>query len=143
MYFTRSSICSLVSLPSYAGILSLPLVMMVVRSASDLPCTSAEPMSFKPNFLPIAVSPLPSAPWHAAHFALKSPPPSANDHVENMNETARTTSETRINVLILFSPRIGEARLHPAQLDARHTDCQRGKRAAPGRALLAILCTLL
>src|SRR5581483_25125 len=36
MYLTRSSICSFVSFPSYAGILSLPLVITVSRSASDL-----------------------------------------------------------------------------------------------------------
>src|SRR5579863_8346996 len=54
-----------------AGILSLPFVMTLVRSASDIFCTSAPRKSRTPSFFPID-EPLPSAPWQAAHFDLYS-----------------------------------------------------------------------
>src|SRR5580698_4847723 len=54
-----------------AGILSLPFVMTLVRSASDIFCTSAPRKSRTPSFFPMD-EPVPSAPWQAAHFDLYS-----------------------------------------------------------------------
>src|SRR5215469_807660 len=102
MNFTTELICSLVSLPSYFGILSLPLVMMLVRSVSDCFCTSSELRSRSLSDLPIAVAPLPSAPWHMAHFALKiSAPSSANDQVEEIIAIAMTQKQSLVTVFIL------------------------------------------
>src|SRR5690242_10144809 len=71
MKVTTLSSCSLLSFVSYAGILSLPLAMMVLRSASDFFCTSAECRSGILSFSPIIVFPAPSGPWHMAHLPLK------------------------------------------------------------------------
>src|SRR5664279_4337566 len=62
MYFTRPVMSASLVFPPWAGILPWPWVMVVVRSASDLPCTGAEPRSLMPSDLPRPVSPAPVAP---------------------------------------------------------------------------------
>src|SRR5579862_4536648 len=49
---------------------ALPLVMASVRSASLIFCTSSDAKSFAFLDFPVGVWPLPSAPWHIAHFDL-------------------------------------------------------------------------
>jgi hypothetical protein len=44
--------------------------MAADKSASLIFCTSSELKSFTPMVFPVAVAPLPSGPWHIAHFAL-------------------------------------------------------------------------
>src|SRR6266850_853180 len=56
----------------YAGILPLPLLIASLKSSSLIFFTSSEAKSFTFRALPVAVSPLPSTPWHAAHLALYS-----------------------------------------------------------------------
>src|SRR5215831_2554111 len=53
-----------------AGILPLPVLIAAVKSASLIFWTSSEAKSFTFIIFPVAVSPLPSGPWHIAHFAL-------------------------------------------------------------------------
>ena len=67
MNFTRPAIWSGESCLN-DGILPLPPVMTLLRSASVLFCTAGEPSDFAPIFFPIGVLPLPSAPWHGVHF---------------------------------------------------------------------------
>ena len=55
---------------SYAGILLLPLTMKSVQVASDSFFTSSELKSRALVAFQAAVSPLPSGPWQATHFAL-------------------------------------------------------------------------
>jgi hypothetical protein len=56
----------------YAGILPLPLLIASLKSSSLIFFTSSEAKSFTFIALPVAVSPLPSTPWHAALFCLYS-----------------------------------------------------------------------
>src|ERR1700682_3488108 len=54
----------------YAGIFPLPLLIASLKSSSLIFFTSSEAKSFTFIALPVGVSPLPSTPWHAAHFCL-------------------------------------------------------------------------
>src|SRR5215472_11486195 len=97
---TTPSICSLLNFPSYAGILSLPLAMMALRSPSDFFWTSAEWRSGILSFSPIMVFPVPSGPWHMAHLPLNKPSPLSSALAgEPMTRTVPNIEILRIRVL--------------------------------------------
>src|SRR5580765_2869832 len=102
---TSASASPAASFALYAGILPLPSSMIFFSSASVCFCTSAELKSRSLRLLPMEVSPLPSAPWHMAHFDLKSAAPSA----AKAEVAARRMRETTARVAKLlfmesFSP---------------------------------------
>src|ERR1041385_6251376 len=67
--------------------------------------TSAEPRSFTFIDLPIEVSPLPSAPWHMAHLALKMAPPSAaNDCIGATMMARMATARIRRVAFMMLHP---------------------------------------
>src|SRR6476469_6134677 len=69
MNLIKPLIWSSVNLPSNFGILFLPSLVILARSASDSFATSGAWKSLTPIFCP-APLPLPSAPWQTWHFDL-------------------------------------------------------------------------
>src|SRR5271157_2913329 len=101
MQATSPLISSGFNLSAYFGILFLPFVMASVRSASDIFCTSAVVKSWAPIFFPIA-EPVPSGPWHMAHFDLKRSALCACADRGRLRTTANAVAKINICISILF-----------------------------------------
>src|SRR6266581_829308 len=80
----------------YAGILPLPFSIALERSSSLIFATSGSAKLRTFIALPVAVSPLPSTPWHASHFFLYIAVlfSSAFADVQNMTATAKAQIPT-------------------------------------------------
>src|SRR6266700_3736970 len=136
IYATKLSTSSLLNFVSYAGILSLPLVMMVLRSASDFFWTSAEWRSGIFSFSPIIVLPVPSGPWHIAHLDLNrlAPSSAAMEVTGNasMARAAPTTASLLRDLEFMLFPSQGVRKASNALQARLKAALQRGSHSVRG-----------